>query len=493
MKPTEAGGRALIDELAAMRPEALVRLMRSLPREAVRSFDEEWRWRAFRGQLEPAGAWRIWLLMAGRGFGKTRAGAEWVLARVREHPGASIALVGGNLGEVARVMLRGPTGILSVAAFDERPVWRPNDRTLTFPNGAQAFAYSAERPESLRGPQHDFAWCDELAKWGHADATWDNLMLGLRAGERPRALVTTTPRAVGLLRRIRAMEGVAETRGRTWDNVTLVTAVLAGFDGLYGGTRLGRQELEGELIDDVEGALWTRAMIEKARVMIPARPAAGEGYHPEGGGGVLSPPRQLPLHHAPPLDAACGAAQDRHGLPPPRSRWGGAYSRVVIGVDPPASAGGDACGIIACGLDADGVGYVLGDHSVRGRSPEGWARAVAAAAEIWSADKVVVEANQGGEMVESVLRGADVALPVKSVHARYGKGQRAEPVATWFEKGKAKFLGAFPELEDELAGLTVGGGYEGPGRSPDRADAMVWAMTELLGGKERPMPRIRRL
>jgi phage terminase large subunit-like protein len=165
----------------------------------------------------------------------------------------------------------------------------------------------------------------------------------------------------------------------------------------------------------------------------------------------------------------------------------------VIGVDPPASAGGDACGIVAAGQSEDGIGYVLGDHSVRGLSPEGWALAVAAAAERWGADRVVVEANQGGEMVESVLRGADVALPVRRVHARFGKGKRAEPVAILFEKGKAKFAGAFPELEDELAGLTIGGGYEGPGRSPDRADAMVWAMTELMLGKERAEPRVRRL
>ena len=430
-----------IDELAALPASRRARLFRDVSPEAFRGFAEDWSWRAFRGQCEPPGTWRVWLLMAGRGFGKTRAGAEWVLARVRERPDARIALVGGNLGEVERVMVTGPSGILRSAPFDERPVWRPSDRTLAFPSGALAFAYSAERPESLRGPEHHFAWCDELAKWPRGDSAWDNLMLGLRCGERPRSLVTTTPRPVPLIRRIRAMAGVETSGGRTLDNVALALPAVAALVDAYGGTRLGRQELGGELIDDVEGALWTRELIESSR----SGTSTGE------------------------------------------------MRRVVIGVDPPASAEGDACGIVACGLGGDGIGYVLGDHSVRGLSPEGWARRVAEAAEHWGADKVVVEANQGGEMVESVLRGADVALPVRSVHARYGKSRRAEPVATWFEKGKAKFAGAFPELEDELAGLTVGGGYEGPGRSPDRADAMVWAMTELLGAKERPMPRVRRL
>jgi phage terminase large subunit-like protein len=455
----EAEDAGLLEALAAMRLEEVVRVLRDVPPEAVRGFGEAWDWQAFRGQREPPGDWRIWLLMAGRGFGKTRAGSEWVLARVRERPGTSIALVGGNLGEVERVMVAGPSGILRTAAFDERPVWRPSDRTLAFPSGALAFAYSAERPESLRGPEHEFAWCDELAKWRRADSTWDNLMLGLRAGERPRALVTTTPRAVPLLARIRALDGVEETGGRTRDNVALPQAAVAALVETYGGTRLGRQELGGELIEDVEGALWTRELIERCRVSGDSRFRLGGAGFPGAGG-----------------ESDCPFLR-----------------RVVIAVDPPASAGGDACGIVACGLGADGIGYVLGDHSVRGLSPEGWARAVAAAAELWGADKVVVEANQGGEMVESVLRGADVALPVKPVHARFGKGRRAEPVATWFEKGKAKFAGAFPELEDELAGLTIGGGYEGPGRSPDRADAMVWAMTELLGARERPMPRVRRL
>jgi phage terminase large subunit-like protein len=222
----------------------------------------------------------------------------------------------------------------------------------------------------------------------------------------------------------------------------------------YRGTRKGREELDGELIEDVEGALWSRAVIERWREPPPA---------------------------------------------PPRSRGGGQFRRIVIGVDPPATATGDACGIVACGLGADGIGYVIGDHTVRGLSPEGWAAKVVAAAEGWGADRVVVESNQGGDMTTSVLKTADPDLPVRPVRARYGKGDRAEPVAMLFEKGEARFVGAFPELEDELCALTRGGGFAGPGRgpgrgrSPDRADAMVWAMTELMLGRPRQPVRVRRL
>jgi phage terminase large subunit-like protein len=230
-------------------------------------------------------------------------------------------------------------------------------------------------------------------------------------------------------------------RGRTGDNLNLPPSFLADVTERYGGTRLGRQELDGELIEDFEGALWTRDMVEQGRA-------------------------------------------EKRDCP--------SFSRVVVGVDPPASASGDACGIVVCGLGADGIGYVLDDRSAQGLSPEGWAREVVRAAEDWEADLVVVETNQGGEMVESVLRGVDSALPVRPAKARYGKSKRAEPVSALFARGKAKFAGAFPELEDELCGLTGGGGYEGPGRSPDRADAMVWAMAELLLG-ERAEPRIRRL
>jgi phage terminase large subunit-like protein len=410
--------------------------VRRLTVPVLRGFLAEHWWHP--GQQAPDGDWRVWLMMAGRGFGKTRAGAEWVSDLARRDGSLQIALVGATLHEVTRVMVQGPTGLMAVARAGEELVYYPSRGLVEFASGAQAFAYSGRNPEALRGPQHHFAWCDELAKWRYPQQAWDNLMLGLRLGEGGRALVTTTPRPVPLLKRLLAAPDTIVTRGRTRDNDSLPGRYLAAMDDLYAGTRLGRQELDGELIEDFEGALWTRTLVEDCRA------------------------------HAPE-----------------------ALARVVVGVDPPASAGGDACGIVACGLGADGIGYVLGDHSVRGLSPEGWARAVVRAAEIWEAELVVVETNQGGEMVESVLASVDSALPVKPVKARFGKAKRAEPVSIRFARGKARFAGTFPELEDELCGMT-GRGYEGPGRSPDRADAMVWAMAELMLGRERE-PSVRRL
>ena len=400
-----------------------------LERRHKRALGDVWRFWAHDGQLPPPGEWRVWLMLAGRGFGKTRAGAEWVSALARERPDAVFALVGATPGEVERVMIRGASGLMRVARAEEDVLFYPSRGRVEFASGATAFVYSGANPDGLRGPEHDFAWCDELAKWAYPAATWDNLMLGLRGSEGARALITTTPRPIALLRKLSADETVIGVRGRTADNLATPDDYRAAMEAEYRGTHFGRQELDGELIDDVEGALWTRALIEKCRANAPAE-----------------------------------------------------LKRILVGVDPPASAGGDECGIVACGLAADGTGYVLGDHSVGGLSPEGWARAVVAAAEAWGADRVVAETNQGGEMVASVLRSVDAMLPVRGVTARFGKGLRADPVRARFEAGKAKFAGAFPELEDQLCGMTLHG-YEGPGRSPDRADAMVWALAELLLGK----------
>jgi phage terminase large subunit-like protein len=349
---------------------------------------------------------------------------------------------------------------------------------LRFPSGAQAFLYSGACPEKLRGPEHHFAWCDEIAKWRHAQDAWDNLRLGLRLGAAPRALVTTTPKGSPLLERLVAEAEAAGTlaRGRMQDNLNLPAGFVAAMEAAYRGTRKGREELDGELVPGVEGALWTRDLIEACR-MSPLLPGTGRWQREaltEGG----SWGSQGPLHHA------------AHG-PPPRA--GEDFRRIVIGVDPPASAEGDACGIVACAVDEAGIGHVLGDHSIGGLSPEGWASAVVAAARAWGADCVIVEKNQGGDMVKSVLRAADAGLPVRTAFARYGKGDRAEPVAMLFETGRVKLAGSFPALEDELCAMTRGGGWSGPGRSPDRADAMVWALTELLLGKERVAPAVRGL
>jgi phage terminase large subunit-like protein len=407
--------------------------------------DGHWPSWAHEGQREPEGEWRVWVLLAGRGFGKTRAGAEWVATFARENPGAAIALVAATADEARAVMVEGRSGLLATARPEEREAmrWEPSRRRLVFASGAEAFVYSAANPDSLRGPEHHIAWCDELAKWKKAAAAWETLRLGLRLGERPRALVTTTPRAVAALKRLLAEAGTRRSGGATWANPHLPEAAVEGFVEAHGRTRFGRQELEGELIDDVEGALWPRGLIERSRQ---------------------------------------SSTLPRAGL-----------NRVVVGVDPPASAGGDACGIVVCGVGADGIGYVLADASEAGLSPEGWARKVAAAAETWGADRVIAEKNNGGDMVGAVLRGADVSLPVTLVHAAEGKVARAEPVAVLFENGKAKLAGIFPELEDELAAISYGGGYAGGSGSPDRADAMIWAMSELMLKKKRAEPWIRQL
>jgi len=415
-----------------------------------------------RGQTPPAGLWRTWLLMAGRGYGKTRAGAEWV-HHLAEEAWLRIALVGPTEEEVRKVMIEGASGLLATAAPDARPEWEPAKGILTWPSGSRGFVYSGANPEGLRGPEHDYAWCDELAKWAQPQAAWDNLMLGLRRGRDPRALITTTPRPIPLLRQLLGPGGAALTGGRTSDNVLLARSVVDHAFALYAGTRLGRQELDGELIEDIEGALWTREGIAQGR--LPPVIVNGDSIYFSRGAG-----------------AAEGSSSEKYMLSP--------LTRVVVGVDPPAGAGG-TCGIVVCGVDEDDLGLVLADASVTGLPPEGWARAAAAAAAAWQAELVVAETNQGGEMVESVLRSVDSALPVRPVRARFGKGRRAEPVSALFARGKARFAGIFPELEDELCGMTSAG-YQGPGRSPDRADAMVWAMAELLLGA-RAEPRIVRL
>jgi phage terminase large subunit-like protein len=280
-----------------------------------------------------------------------------------------------------------------------------------------------------------------------------------------------------LLKRILALPHTAETKGATHDNPYLPADFREAVTALYGGTRLGRQELEGLLIEDLPGALWTREMLDKARVILPELARIGR----------LDCPRQFKI--VPGAQSTCqwgpakpveGPLRQACGLPPPRDKLGEErIVRIVIGVDPPASAHGDSCGIVVCGLDAGGVAYVLADLTVAGERPEGWARRVAAAAEAWDAQLVVAEKNQGGDMVGSVLRAASFGLPVRLVSATKSKAARAEPIALHFEAGRAKLAGFFPELEDQLCGLTYGG-YEGPGGSPDRADAMVWAMSELF-------------
>ncbi len=391
-------------------------------------------------QEAPKGDWRVWLLMGGRGSGKTRAGAEWVHDIARRTARLRIALVAETLGDAREVMIDGVSGICRIARA-ERPEFEASRRRLVWPNGTIAQIFSSEDPESLRGPQFHLAWCDELGKWRHAQETWDMLQFGLRLGEHPRALVTTTPRAIPLLRALAADRATALERIRTADNARNLSAgFIDALNERYGGTRLGRQELDGELITDREDALWSRERLEAVRQRF-------------------------------------AAAQS------------GPLSRIVVAVDPPAAASArSCCGIVVAGLDAAGRAVVLADRSVIGASPAGWAGAVVQAFRRFDADRVVAEVNQGGDMVAAMLRSIDADLPVTTVRATRGKFLRAEPVAALYEQGRVLHAGAFPELEDQMCDFGPDG--LSSGRSPDRLDALVWALTALVLDR-RGEPRVR--
>ncbi len=347
------------------------------------------------------------MVTGGRGSGKTRLGAEWVNGLVRGLPPFSlanrrygrIALVGETLGDVREVMVDGPSGLRSIARGD-RPRYEPTRRRLLWTNGAVAQAFSSEDTESLRGPQFEAAWCDELAKWKNAEATFDMLQFGMRLGARPMQMITTTPRPTRLLRKLMADPSVKPTRLATRDNAAnLASGFIAALSERYAGTRLGRQELEGELIEDREDALWSRSALE----------------------------------------AAISGVPDGMG-------------RIVVAVDPPASSRrhSDACGIVAAGLDGEGDGVVLADATVKAARPRDWALAAVSLFHRLAADCIVAEVNQGGDMVTAVLRTVDPAVPVKAVRATRGKWLRAEPVAALYQQGRVRHAARFPALEDEM-------------------------------------------
>ena len=389
--------------------------------------------------------WSTWLLIGGRGAGKTRAGAEWVksIANAPKQDGEGerrIALIGETEHETREVMIEGVSGLLAVHPRDARPVWVPSRRRVEFSSGAIAQAFSAEDPESLRGPQFSAAWADELAKWRHAEATFDMLQFGLRLGARPRQVITTTPRPTALLKRLIADPASALTHAPTKANAYhLSPAFIDNVVKRYDGTRLGRQELDGEIIDDRPDGLWSRGMIEMCRV---------------------------------------AAAPD--------------LQRIVVAVDPPASTGkgADACGLVAAGRAENGIAYVIADETVAGLSPAGWAAKAIALWRRLQADALVVEVNQGGDMVRAVIGEADRTVPVIAVRASRGKWLRAEPVAHLYEQGRVKHAGVFPALEDEMCDFGLDG--LSSGRSPDRLDAMVWAVSHLTFAA-RPGPRVRAL
>jgi phage terminase large subunit-like protein len=512
-------GTGILHILLDAPPDAREAMVRALGPEDADALDGDFESWAHRGQFPPdrredGSGWSTCVVMGGRGFGKTFAGAKWIESQIAAAGRAAgnkraerlrIALVGATLAEARRVMVEGPSGLLEVAGHCIRE-WRPSHGLLRFRGGAEAQLFSGHSPELLRGPQHHLAWCDELAKWEKAEETWDMLQLGLRLGEDPRAIVTTTPRSGPVLRAIMAAPDTVVIGGPSAANPHNGERWNERMNRLYAGTRLGRQELGGELLPDTPGALWSVELLEKCRDN--PSPISGEGGLAEGepGEGMVGETGTEAVAPHPPTASL--------RAPPSPAEGRGEFTRIVIGVDPPVKDG--TCGIIACARDSAGIAHVLADHSVTARSPEGWSRAVADAARIWSQTPlpfreregpaakrregegtrslpvhVVAESNQGGKMIKSVLHTADPNLRVRPVTATVGKAERAAPVAMLFEAGKVVLHGRFEALEAELLGMIAGGGYEGPGTSPDRADAMVWALTELMLKPERPQPRVR--
>ncbi len=427
----------------------LTLILEKMMEEAAATQTEQiWGMHALKHQQPPAGDWTTWLILGGRGCGKTRAGAEWIRGLVNKsanddcNPAGAVALVAETYADAREVMIEGPSGIIACAAALSRPVYEASRRRLVWPNGAVAHCFSAEDPDGIRGYQFTAAWSDELVKWRYAEETWSNLQLALRLGARPRQIATTTPRPIGLIKRLLEAPTTSVTRATSYDNrANLSEAFFTEIAAMYEGTALGRQELLGELIDDTPGALWNWAMIEAARIS-----------------------------HYPPL------------------------SRIVVAVDPPATAGegADACGIIVAGVDASGeacerTAYVLADRTAKRLSPRQWAERAVAAFHEFEADRIVVELNQGGDMVKAVIAQVDAGAPVKGVYATRGKTLRAEPVAALYERTRVRHVGAFPDLEEEMTR------YCGAGPSPDRLDALVWALTDLMIRPRAPRPGVTRV
>lgn len=419
--------------LAALPEKEREEALREMTPSILASLKHNWKFWARPNQLEPEGQWTTWLILAGRGFGKSRCGAEWVKEKAEAFPGCRIALVAETAADARGVMVEGESGILAISSPDFMPEYSPANRKLTWPNGSTAYTYNATQPDQLRGPQHHFAWSDEIAKWDRLQDSWDQLQFGLRLGLDPRQVVTTTPRPLPLIRRMVVDPTVYVTKGRTYDNAAnLAAPFLKQVEESYGGTRLGRQELEGEVLEDIPGALWTRDVIDKNR-----RPEA---------------PKDL--------------------------------IRIVVAIDPAVTSheGSDETGIVVVGYakDDDGAqhGYVLADGSCKGK-PEEWAKRAISLYHEFDADRIVAESNQGGEMVESVIKAVDRNVPITLVRASRGKRVRAEPISALYEQGRVHHVGRLDSLEDQMC-LFSGETGRSAGDSPDRVDALVWGVAALF-------------
>ena len=421
-----------IYDLAALPTEKQAAFIDGITDDEAAWILRDWRANARPKQRAPGGAWTIWLLLAGRGFGKSRTGSEWIIERARAGRGP-IALVGETVADVRKIMVEGEgagSAILECSPPDFRPEYQPSTRSLLWPNGVQATTYSGDRPDQLRGPNTQTVWMDELAKYKYAQMAWDMMEFGLRVGDDPRCLVTTTPRPLKILRDLQADPGCVVVTGSTYENkANLAPAFYQRIMQRYEGTRLGRQEIHAELLEEAEGALWTRDMID-------------------GAGRV-----------------------DAEDLPQ--------MKRIVVAIDP--SGGTGEIGIGAAGLGIDGHGYVLEDATMRGR-PESWASVAGALFRKHKADRIVAEKNFGGQMVESTLRAHDRDLPVKLVNASRGKAVRAEPVSSLYEQRRVHHVGLLPKLEDEMVLWDpVESNW-----SPNRIDWLVWAITELMLEERKP-------
>ncbi len=429
---TRPASRSLADSMSWLSADERKSLIWSLTNRQADDLLWDWQFWARPEQVPPIGDWRVWLVMAGRGFGKTRTGAEWIRQSAKRF--RLVNIVGATTDDARDIMIEGESGILAICPRDERPVYLPSKRRLEWPNGARTLIFTADEPDRLRGKQHERLWCDEVASWRLGVEAWDQAMFGLRLGADPRCVATTTPKPVTIIRELLTLQdggGVTVTRGSSYDNASnLAPAFFSQIVRKYEGTRLGRQELAGELLEDVEGALWNLDAIDRHR--IDAVPA------------------------------------------------GVSLVRVVVAVDPPGTATGAECGIVVVAKGSDGRGYVLDDCSRRG-TPNEWAGATIAAFDEYHADAVVIEVNQGGEMATNTLQTRRATLPVKPVHASRGKATRAEPVSSLYEQGRVSHVGAFPALEDQMCTWVPGE------QSPDRMDALVWGGTELwVSGKAPP-------
>ena len=434
------------NDLRALPDAEVAEILKQLGPQQSEELRFNWEFWARPEQLEPTGDWNAWLALAGRGWGKTRAGAEWVRHRIKKGD-KIVHCVAPTKGDVRRVMVEGDSGLLNVCWKGDKtyrgkhigfPVWSPTNNTLTWDNGSKAVFFSAEDPERLRGPQAYSAWTDELCAWRNAQETWDMMMFGLRLGRKPQVFITTTPKTTKLLRNIISDPKTVISKGSTFDNAAnLADTFIDAVKKTYEGTRLGRQELYAEILDEASGALWNRELLFKCEV-------------------------------------------DRDEVPP--------LSRIVVSVDPAVTnkTDSDMTGIVVAGIDQDGTAYVLEDHTDR-YSPKEWA---AKAIELYHehmADRIVAERNQGGDMVRHTLQTEDENVPIKLVHASRGKMARAEPVSALYEQGKVKHVKGLNDLEDQMVQWEPLGSIG----SPDRLDAMVWALTDLsLNGYAKPQLKL---